>query len=227
MQHIYWPMSSPRLWLITFMWKWYVDRCELTSVRSPSLQPHRLLNYFQSLWWLALIGRTLSDRQKVPDALRLHAKVGVQWDEGRAYQALLHVTLHAHYTSDNTGVIIDISCQLKSHTSMVWRNSTTYMYVGMFVPGMGLSRGLGSRRWRCSLSPPCSWSHAFNTISMVKTLFSTCFRSTSVPNIRQSEDGHTGYGLACGSKVYSADRESEMSFGKAKHVFTQTWIVYR
>lgn len=44
----------------------------------------------------------------------------------------------------------------------------------------------GSRRWSCSPSPPCSCSHAFNTISMSGTLFWTCCRSTSVPNMRES-----------------------------------------
>lgn len=189
------------------------------------VQPHRLLNYFQSLWWLALIGWSVSDRQKVLDSLRLHTKVGVQWDEGGAYQTLLHVTLHTHYAGDNTQVSLLTVVSWNHITSTVeWINEKRH--IGMFVPGMELSRGLGSRRWRCSLSPPCSWSHAFNTVSMAKTLFSTRCRLTSVPNIRQSEDGHTGDGLACGSKVYSAGTESEMSFGRVKQVFTQTWVVY-
>lgn len=72
----------------------------LAIVRSPSLQPRLLLDYFQSPWRLDLIGWSLSDRQEVPDALCLHSQVGVQGDEGGAYQTLLHVTLHTHYTGD-------------------------------------------------------------------------------------------------------------------------------
>lgn len=64
------------------------------------LQPRLLLDSFQSPWMLALIGRPFIDRQEVPDALGVHTQVGVQGEEGRAYQTLLHVTLHTHYTGD-------------------------------------------------------------------------------------------------------------------------------
>lgn len=71
------------------------------------------------------------------------------------------------------------------------------------APGMGLSTGLGSRRWSCSRSPPCSWSHTFNTVSMANTLFSTICRLTSVPNIRQSDGRHT----VCQLKLEPAHRQ--------------------
>lgn len=66
-------------------------------LRRLSLLPQLLLDCFQSLWQLALTSWSLSDRQEVPDALGLHTQVGVQGDEGGAYQTLLHVTLHTHW----------------------------------------------------------------------------------------------------------------------------------
>lgn len=109
---------------------------------------------------------------------------------------------HFKHTTQKTNII---TCSIMGCTATM----KNIVFPGLKVqpaPGMGLSTGLGSRRWRCSRSPPCSWSHAFNTVSMANTLFSTFCRLTSVPNIRHSDGRHTERHTVCRLKLEPAHR---------------------